>query len=198
MNSQFYIEPDKVNKIERYVTLLKKYQRHFNLIGNSTINNIWVRHVVDSAQIFRLLPQEKSNASLIDVGSGAGFPGIILAIMGRNDVLLCEKSRKKVDFLNEVIENCKIRASIINNRVENLNQNNCSIIVSRAFSSLKKLIKSTIHLIKKDTTLVLHKGKKYKEEIAEVNKRYSFKAEYYNSITSDEGKIIKLKNIKIK
>ena len=198
MKSSFYFEPDKQELLEKYVTILKHYQKKFNLIGNSTISNLWQRHIVDSAQVFALLPKEKKNCYLIDVGTGAGLPGLVLAIMGRKDVFLCEKSKKKVFFLKEAINACGVRVSIINERIENVKLRNCSIIVSRAFSSLNKLLISTMHLMTKDTIFLVHKGKKYKDEVQEAKKNFTFAVNYYESITSYEGKIIKVKNIRKK
>ena len=196
MKPSSYFSEEKIVTIEKYVQLLKKYQMRFNLVGKSTISNIWTRHIIDSAQIYNLLPKEKKNSLLIDVGTGAGFPGIILAIMGRKDVCLCEKSNKKAAFLKEVIEICNINTFLINRRVEDIKNRNYDVIVSRAFSPLKKLVKSTMHLISKDTVLVLHKGKKHKEEIEEAKKFFSFTFDLYNSITNQEARILRVKNIR--
>ncbi len=198
MKSSFYFEPDKQELLEKYVTILKHYQKKFNLIGNSTISNLWQRHIVDSAQVFALLPKEKKNCYLIDVGTGAGLPGLVLAIMGRKDVFLCEKSKKKAFFLIEAKHACGVRASIINERIENVKLSNCSIIVSRAFSSLNKLLISTMHLMTKDTIFFVHKGKKYKDEVEEAKKNFTFAVDYYESVTSYEGKIVRVKNIRKK
>ena len=194
--SLLYFEPEKITVLENYISLLKEYQKRINLIGKSTMGNIWERHIFDSAQIFRILPKENKNTILVDDGSGAGFPGIVLSIMGRRNVFLCEKNKKKASFLIDVIDKCKLRAFTINERIENIKEKKCSVIVSRAFASLKTLLTRTAHLISKDTVFLLHKGKRYAEEVEETKKIFSFSIKYYDSLTSKEGKILKIQKIK--
>ena len=88
LDSLCKISKKQKNLLQKYVLLIKKHQGNFNLIGRSTIANIWVRHIIDSMQIFQYLPKENKDKLLLDVGTGAGLPGIVLAIMGRKDVLL--------------------------------------------------------------------------------------------------------------
>ena len=182
--------------LNRYVNLIIKNQNSLNLIGKSTIPNIWERHVVDSMQIFNYLPKEKKNRYLLDVGTGAGFPGVVLAIMGRQDVLLCEKSVKKSLFLQNVLKECSLDIKVYNSRIEDIVNNKVSIIVSRAFASIKKLMSSIFHLVSKETTLVIHKGKKYIQEIKEAKEEFSFNVKKFRSVTSCEGVILKIENIK--
>ncbi|PPR27284.1 MAG: Ribosomal RNA small subunit methyltransferase G [Alphaproteobacteria bacterium MarineAlpha9_Bin4] len=184
--------------LQKYVTSIKKYQNNVNLIGRSTFSNIWVRHIIDSMQIFYYLPKENKNKLLIDVGTGAGFPGIVLAIMGRKDILLCEKSYKKAIFLKEVTKECFIDIKIYNCKIEEILKKNVAVIVSRAYASVKKLILSVYHLISSETTLVIHKGKKYMDEIEEAKKIFIFSVKKFKSITSNEGVILKIENIKKK
>ena len=88
------VSENKMNFIKKYIEILDFYQAKLNLIGNSTRKNIWVRHILDSAQIINFLPEQNKNDFLLDVGTGAGFPGIILSILGRKDIILCDKSPK--------------------------------------------------------------------------------------------------------
>ena len=118
--------------------------------------------------------------------------------MGRKNVLLCDKSSKKVFFLKKIFKECSLDIEVYNNRVEKYLKENIDVIVSRAFASLKKLINSIFHLISLETVLVIHKGKKYKQEIKEAENAYFFKYEKFQSITSKEGVILKIENIKKK
>ena len=184
--------------LKRYVSQIKVNQKKINLIGKSTINRMWTRHILDSMQIIRYLPKERKGKYLLDVGTGAGFPGVVLHIMGRKNVLLCDKSSKKVLFLKKIFKECSLDIEVYNDRVEKYFKKNIDIIVSRAFASLKKLINSIYHLISLETVLVIHKGKKYKQEIEEAEKTYFFKFEKFQSITSKEGVVLKIGNIKKK
>ena len=89
---------DTIYKLKKFINILNVYQKKMNLIGKSTMPSIWTRHMLDSAQIEKILPKEEKNYITVDVGTGAGFPGIVLAALGRQDILLCEKSKKKIFF----------------------------------------------------------------------------------------------------
>ena len=117
-----YIRPseDTIYKLKKFISILNEYQKKMNLIGKSTLPYIWTRHVLDSAQIEKILPKEDKNYITVDVGTGAGFPGIVLAALGRQDILLCEKVRKKNLFLNTVIKECKFKVKIYNDTIESL------------------------------------------------------------------------------
>ena len=189
------INKERKKLLESYVRMIKKSQESLNLIGRSTISNIWERHIIDSIQILNHLPKEKKNSFLLDVGTGAGLPGIVLAIMGRHDVILCEKSPKKSNFLKKVQKELSLNYIVHNRRIEDIIIKNVSIIVSRAYASISKLILSNFHLISKETILVIHKGKKYMEEIKDAKKNFFFSYKKFKSITSNESVILKIENI---
>ena len=195
LEKNYNVDKEKKRLLEKYVFLIKKNQENVSLIGKSTISDIWLRHIIDSLQIIKYLPKEEKNKFLIDVGTGAGLPGVVLAIMGRSDVLLCEKSPKKTNFLKVVLKECSLNAKIYNCRIEDIIMNNIAIIVSRAYASIKKLILTNIHLISKETILVIHKGKKHMKEISEAKKEFAFNFKKFDSITSKEGVILKIENI---
>jgi len=195
LEKNYNVDKEKKRLLEKYVFLIKKNQENVSVIGKSTISDIWLRHIIDSLQIIKYLPKEEKNKFLIDVGTGAGLPGVVLAIMGRSDVLLCEKSPKKTNFLKVVLKECSLNAKIYNCRIEDIIMNNIAIIVSRAYASIKKLILTNIHLISKETILVIHKGKKHMKEIAEAKKEFAFNFKKFDSITSKEGVILKIENI---
>ena len=195
LEKNYNVDKEKKRLLEKYIFLIKKNQENVNLIGKSTISDIWFRHIVDSMQIIKYLPKEEKNKFLIDVGTGAGLPGVVLAIMGRSDVLLCEKSPKKTNFLKVVLKECSLNAKIYNCRIEDIIMNNIAIIVSRAYASIKKLILTNIHLISKETILVIHKGKKHMKEVVEAKKEFAFNFKKFDSITSKEGVILKIENI---
>lgn len=194
----YEVNKERKKLLESYVRMIKKSQESLNLIGRSTISNIWERHIIDSIQILNHLPKEKKNSFLLDVGTGAGLPGIVLAIMGRRDVILCEKSLKKSNFLKKVQKELSLNYIVHNKRIEDIIIKNVSIIVSRAYASISKLILSNFHLISKETILVIHKGKKYMEEIKDAKKNFFFSYKKFKSITSNEGVILKIENVEMR
>ena len=195
LENVYEVNKERKKLLENYVRTIKKSQESLNLIGRSTISNIWERHIIDSIQILNHLPKEKKNSFLLDVGTGAGLPGIVLAIMGRHDVILCEKSPKKSNFLKKVQKELSLNYIVHNRRIEDIIIKNVSIIVSRAYASISKLILSNFHLISKETILVIHKGKKYMEEIKDAKKKFFFSYKKFKSITSNEGVILKIENV---
>ena len=144
------------------------------------------------------MPKENKKYITIDVGSGAGFPGLVLAAMGRADLLLCEKSKKKNIFLNTVAKECNLNIRMYNGRIENLRVPNIRTIISRAFAPLKSLILKVRHCLYKDTTLVLHKGEAYMKEIIEAQSLFRFNYKCFDSATNSDAKILKINNIKQK
>ncbi len=198
LDSFFKVSRNQKDLLKSYVFQIKKNHKKINFIGKSTLNHIWVRHIMDSMQIMKCLPKERKGKFLLDVGTGAGLPGVVLFIMGRKNVILCDKSSKKSYFLKKILKECSLDIEIHNNRIENYFKNNIDVIVSRAFASLKKLLNSIYHLVSMETVLVIHKGKKYKQEIVEAEKSFSFKYEKFQSITCHKGAILKIEKIKKK
>ena len=189
---------DTVYKLKKFINILDNYQKNMNLIGKSTRQAIWVRHILDSAQIEKYLHKENNKFITIDVGTGAGFPGIVLATLGRKDLLLCEKSKKKNLFLNVIAKECDLNIKIFEDKVEFLNVSNVRTIISRAFAPLESLLRKVRHFIYSDTTLVLHKGKTYMQEINEAKKFFSFSYKCYNSLTNPYAKILQINNVQEK
>ncbi|MDA9654830.1 16S rRNA (guanine(527)-N(7))-methyltransferase RsmG [Pelagibacteraceae bacterium] len=191
----FNVCEKKMQTFFKYIKLLDLYQTKVNLIGKSTRDKIWVRHILDSAQILKLLPNENKGYFTIDVGTGAGLPGLVLSILGRNDIILCENNHKKVSFLSAVTKECQLKVQIFKGKIESFKNKNVKIIISRAFAPLNVLLKSVKYMINTDTILVIHKGEKYLEELKVARKYYEFSAQCYDSITNPLAKIIKIENI---
>ena len=195
---QVSLNDDTIYKLKKFVSMLGDHQKNMNLIGKSTISSIWTRHILDSAQIEKILPKENKKYITVDVGTGAGFPGLVLAVMGRTDILLCEKSKKKHIFLNAVAKECNLNVKMYNDRIENLSASNIRTIISRAFAPLKSLILKVRHCLYNDTVLVLHKGETYMKEIIEAKSLFCFNYKCFNSATNSNAKILKIENVKEK
>jgi 16S rRNA (guanine527-N7)-methyltransferase len=181
----------ETEKIEQYVNLLLAWNNKFNLIGKSTINDIYNRHIHDSGQLLKFLTDdEKSNCECADFGTGAGLPGIVLSILGIKNMTLIEKSPLKCKFLNEAVKISDNRVNVINADINNLNNIKFDIIFSRALANLSGLLKIVKPFLKENTKCMFLKGKKIKEEIYEAEKIFKFKYELFDSETSSEGKII--------
>ena len=180
---------------------LIKWQKSINLISKSSIENIWVRHFLDSAQLYRYT--KKIDGNILDFGSGAGFPGLILAMMGHKNIHLVESDQKKCTFLREVAMLSETDVIIHNNRIENLKFFDVELITARALAPLDKLINYVEAFSKKSVTnkilpkMLFLKGKFYKKEILELSKTKKISFQEYQSITDHFGKILYINSINV-
>ena len=176
-----------LTKLTEYKKILLKENESMNLIGKSTIIDLDERHFLDCIQIVKYLPQHEK--SVMDIGTGAGLPGIILSIIGFKNLHLVEKSPKKSSFL----ENCKLKLGlnyvVHNKSISELSNLNIDYITARAFASIEKIILMTKNIINNQTKFILLKGKSYLTELKKINPQKYF-WEMHPSITSNESKII--------
>ncbi len=176
-----------LTKLSEYKKILIKENESMNLIGKSTLIDLDERHLLDCIQIFKYLPQYEK--SVMDIGTGAGLPGIILSIIGFKNLHLVEKSPKKSIFL----ESCKLRLGlnyvVHNKSISEISNLNVDCITARAFASIEKIILITKKIVNKQTKFILLKGKSYLTELEKINPQKYF-WETYPSITSSESKII--------
>ena len=193
---QNHVSRETILKLEKYDQLLHKWQRAVNLVSNSTLDNSWNRHFVDSLQILPLLP--KGKIKLMDLGCGAGFSGLVTAIC-RNDmeVFLVESDSKKCAFMSTVSRETNSPVKLINERIEDIPVQFIDIITARALASLVKLFDYSYKFIGENPNLVFlfHKGEKYQQEIDEARKVYDFDVDIYKSISDSRGCILKVSNV---
>jgi len=185
----FQNSPDVSTKLLEYKKLLLSANQNMNLIGKSTIDDFDQRHFLDCIQIHKYMADK--NKLTIDLGTGAGLPGILLSIIGYKNLHLVEKSPKKSAFL----ESCKLRlglnCTIHNQPLAEVSLSNAHYIVARAFAPISKILNFTKQMVTDQTQYVLLKGRSYLEELKFVsNKSFSWKD--FPSITSDESRIIVL------
>ena len=178
-----------IEKISLYKEMLLDENERINLISKTTADDIEDRHFLDSIQLITLI-SDKAH-SLVDVGTGAGLPGILLAIGGCKSVYLVEKQSKKCDFLNRVNNKLGLDMNILNLRIEDIDDRQFDYVVSRAFAKLNKIISITKNITHKKSKYILLKGKTFLDEIKSVNKK-RFNINYIDSITSPDSKIIEL------
>ena len=181
-------------KFNKYADLLRDWSRRMNLVAPSTLADIETRHFADSAQLGDILPK---NVNVIDLGSGAGFPGVVLAILGWN-VTCIESIGKKVSFLNTLKNELDLKnLTIYHGRVEDFIRQMPAdlsnfVFTARAFAPLVKILDYT-HT--KNYRLFLLKGREIESEIALAKSRYKFDYKLYNSETGD-GHIVYICNLK--
>ncbi len=185
-------------RFDAYEALLRRWQSAINLVGKDTLTDIWCRHFLDSGQLIRYLPQ--SYDGLYDIGSGAGFPGLVLALLGAHDVHLIESDQRKCAFLREAARATGARVTIIPGRVETLMPPAQGwparrVIVARAVAPLGALLDSARGLIDSETHCVMLKGVKAEAEIAAARRHWRLQLSTAPSLSEPRGVILMLSNL---
>ena len=176
-----------LKKIFEYKKFLLSENLKMNLIGKSTEDDFDQRHILDCIQIHNYIGDH--NLRVLDVGSGAGLPGILLSILGFKNMHLVEKSPKKSDFLNNCKSRLGIEFTVHNNLIEKLKITKFDTVVARAFAPIVKIISATKKITDSKTKYILLKGRSYLNELEFVDQsKYSW--QLYPSLTSNESKIV--------
>ena len=189
LQNQLNYTTKNISDIKIFINELLKANKKHNFISKSTEQVIWHRHILDSAQLVKFIDFSKS--SLSDLGSGAGFPGLILALFNKNKdfhVKLYEKSPVKRDFLKDMRDILSLKIEIHGDVYEN--SIDSDYIVSRAFKKLEPIIQVSREIAKKSHKLIILKGQNAQEDLkkAFIKEKYDYKLE--NSITNKDSKII--------
>lgn len=167
-----------------------------NLIAESTRPHIWARHIVDSAQLLPLAA-EAGEGQWIDLGSGAGLPGIVVAILTDRPVLMVESRRKRIDFLNQVIAEIGLdNASVFGGRVETVPATRAAVISARAYAPLPRLLESALHLSDEKTIWVLPKGRNAQNELEVATPSWQGVFHVERSATDADSAIIVARAVK--
>lgn len=172
----------------KYQELLLKWNKKINLISKTTELDIWQRHIIDSWQLIKYI---ESTDHVIDIGSGAGFPGIVLSICGIESVTLIESDSRKVVFLRQAAKLSLNNIDIIEKRIDEDFSKECDVLTCRGFSDVKNILQLTSGLAIKRKILLL-KGERFDEEITEAKKDWLFNVKLHDSLTSEKGKILEI------
>ena len=191
------VSRETYEKICLYDHILTNWQKKMNLVSNTSIENSLLRHFIDSGQLYKLL--KKHSGVVIDIGSGAGFPGMVLAIMGIKDMYLIESNKKKCNFLCEISKQTNTEVKIFNMRFENFQFVNPTSIISRAVAPMYKLLDLCFKYCgisnlnsdcKKLPNLLFLKGKNYHSELSILKPNQKIEFQVLNSISGGGGKIL--------
>lgn len=189
-------------KIQQYVELLQCWNQKINLISRTGFDDIWLRHIADSYQLTKYITQDMH--LIYDVGSGAGFPAVILAIWAEENrkdisVKMIESISKKTVYLNDVQQKLKLEnTEVINNRSESLNIQPADLITARAVAALDKLFSLVFNLSDVHTKFLFPKGKTYFLEIIEAQKNWKFDYQVLQNEIEPEGVVLLISNLRRK
>ena len=215
------VSRETFQSLEAYASILTAWQARMNLVGPSTLSDIWRRHFLDSAQLYPLLPDnDRPNAEggerklkIFDLGSGAGFPGLVLAILGRHDrrfaggrplrVNLIESDRKKAAFLDEAAravgftpdDTSKTAVRVRAQRAEAIEPQIADVVTARALAPLEKLLPWMARFADENTVLIVPKGEQAEAELQSASKDWKMKIERVPSRSDARGTILVLREL---
>jgi len=187
------LKKEEIINLDFFLSKVVIFNKHTNLIGKSTLENIWDRHILDCLQLSNYISDKK--LKIIDLGTGAGLPGIPLSIVGFKNITMVDSVSKKVNFVKQVIKELSLSASIQNKRIENLKIPKQDVIISRALAPLDKLLTYALLHSNKNTTSLFLKGRSVNNEIEMAKKKFLFNFSVFKSASSGDGCILKIKNI---
>jgi len=183
-------------RLDRFAAKVREESERQNLVAKPTLDTLWSRHFLDSAQLMPLAAQHEG--LWIDVGTGAGFPGLVIALASPRPTIMIEPRRRRADFLRTVIdaEGLADRVEIRQAKVERVEAPKAAVISARAVASLSELLQSTAHLAAMDTLYLLPKGQSATTEVSEAQRRFAGLFHVEQSITDPASGIVVVKNVK--
>ena len=196
------VSRETINSLIRYEQILIKSNKTTNLIGNSTINQIWTRHFLDSYQVIDFIGENTEN--LIDIGSGAGLPGIVLAIAAKEKRMsfktyLIDKSPKKSKFLNSAISELNLNAEVINKNIFNYKMKPKNpVFIARAFKPLNLLLELMHKISDNWKKIIIFMGKTGDRELLQASKIWNIEYKQRVSVTSSDSIILEINKLKKK
>ncbi len=199
--ARFDVSRETIAKLLAYEALLRQWQRTINLVAPSTLDQIWSRHFADSAQLLALAPAGAQH--WLDLGSGAGFPGLVLALLlaerGGASMTLIESDQRKVAFLREVARKTGVPVDILCERIEKrATQTKLDVITARALAPLPRLLDLAAPYFSDDTVGVFPKGREAQAELDAASMRWNFSVALHPSLTDGEGRVVEVRALKAK
>ncbi|MBW8309177.1 MAG: 16S rRNA (guanine(527)-N(7))-methyltransferase RsmG [Candidatus Paracaedibacteraceae bacterium] len=190
-----YVSRETYEKFMEYKNIVEEWNRNTSLVQVQTIDQFMERHILDSLQLLPLLNKELAT---LDIGTGAGFPGMVLAVAGLNKLTLCDSNQRKIIFLLELKRKLGVDVNVICKRVEHLPINSYSQVVTRACADLILLLDQALIVSReteKSPILYALKGQSVDQEIKKAQEKFKFNYEKINSVTNADGVILKITDI---
>lgn len=191
------VSRETLAKLESFVDLVEKWSPKINLISKPSVRQIWDRHIADSAQLFGLTEKQ---GLWVDLGSGGGFPGIVIAILATQEeakwrVTLVESDQRKSAFLRTAIRELDLNANAISERIEDIEPLGADVISARALAELSTLIGFADRHLKVDGTALFPKGQSWQKEHDDAQRQWSYTCEPIRSETNASAAVLKIKDI---
>lgn len=192
------VSRETLDRLELLAQLLVKWNAKINLVSPSTIDDLWTRHILDSAQIFKMA--EGDPGRWLDIGSGGGFPGLVIAILNMEletpwDITMMESDIRKCTFLRTVLRETGAVANVVTARIEKAEPQKADVVSARALADLSKLFEFTERHMLPTGQALFPKGVNWKKELQAAEKSWSFSSEVIKSETQEGAVILKVRDI---
>jgi 16S rRNA (guanine527-N7)-methyltransferase len=194
LGEQLHVSRETLERLTVYLELLRRWQGAVNLVGRGTLADPWRRHVLDCAQLAPHVPA--GAATVVDLGSGAGFPGMVLSIMGLRGVHLIESNRRKAQFLREVARATGASVQVHAERIERMRGWSADVITARALAPLPRLLVLTERFMTSDSVCLFLKGRTGARELTEARVTWHMEAEMFPSRSEPTGMVLQLRGIR--
>jgi 16S rRNA (guanine527-N7)-methyltransferase len=184
-------------RLDLYADLLRKWQRSINLVGPRTISDLWNRHFTDSAQLLPLIAPAETPATrvLVDFGSGAGFPGLVLAMLGAGEVHLIESDQRKATFLREVARATGTPVTVHAKRIEQVAPFPADVVSARALAPLSDLLGFAAPFLRPDSLCLFPKGQMAEDELSAASKTWNMTVDRIQSVTDSSATILRISRV---
>lgn len=185
-------------ELQAFAAMVEKWTPRINLVSKASLRNLWNRHIVDSAQLYRLAPP--SYHTWVDIGSGGGFPGIVMASLAKVQqpdakFTLIESDQRKASFLRTAARELSLPVTVLAERIEAVEPQSADVVSARALSALSVLLPLVSQHLKPSGVGLLHKGRQFQQEIAEARQSWCFDLEEHPSMTDPEARLLRVKRI---
>jgi 16S rRNA (guanine527-N7)-methyltransferase len=190
---QFDVPRETMERLDAFAALLRQESAHQNLVSKASLDQLWLRHFADSAQLLAFAPSPQ--ARWADLGSGAGFPGLVVALLHQGPVTLVEERRLRVEFLHRAAETLGVQVEIIASKAERITNRSFDVISARAFAPLPRLLDLGTGLSTTKTIWVLPKGRNAETELAALDASWQGEFRLEASVTDPDGQIIVAKGV---
>lgn len=192
------VSRETYERLEAFKELVRKWTVKINLISPATIGQIWERHILDSVQVWPLAPENAR--SWVDIGSGGGFPGIVMAILAKEFrpemiVTLIESDQRKCAFLRTAGRELGLNIKVLSERVESVAPMGADVMTARALAALDVLMGFADRHLSEDAVAIFPKGRAFEGEVQEARKQWQFSLEIYESMTDPEARLLRVERI---
>lgn len=191
------VSRETMQRLEVFEQVILKWNPKINLVSRTSLEELWTRHIIDSIQVYRSAPK---TSKWVDLGSGGGFPGLMVAILAKDEapntaVTLIESDQRKSVFLRTAARECGVKVEVLSQRIEKVTPQNTQVLSARALTDLNGLLGFTHRHLDIDGIALFPKGVTWKKELDEARRHWRFEVEPITSLTEPDAVILKVKGV---